>query len=86
MVQPRPAAVGEREVVDIALAVHPRGDDAAIRAVLFRVFRHAEAEQGVEIHCVLQLRREHVEVVEPLRMHAIIAAVESAAAAHASPS
>ena len=60
----------------VALAVHPGRDDAAVAAVFLRVLGHAEAEQGIEIDRVLQFGRKDVEVVEPLRAHALIAAVE----------
>ena len=60
----------------VALAVHPGGDDAAVAAVLLGVLGHAETEQRIEVDRVLQLGREDVEVVEPLRLHAFVVAVE----------
>ena len=75
MVQARAAAVGDGEVVDIALAVHPGGCDAPVRSVFLAIFGQAEAEPGVEIDGVLDLGREDVEMVEPLRMAALVEVV-----------
>ena len=72
MVQARAAAVGDGEVVDIALAVHPGGGDASVRSVFLAIFGQPEAEPGVEVDGVLHFRREDVEMVEPLRMAAFI--------------
>src|SRR5262249_21812017 len=74
--QPWSGAVGEREIVHVALAVHPGGDDAAVATVLLGILGHAEAEQRIELDRVLQLGREDVEVVEPLRLHALVVSVE----------
>src|SRR5699024_9784904 len=72
MVQAGTTAVGDGEVVDVALAVHPGGRDAAVVAVLLGIFGEAEAEPGVEIDGVLHFGGEHVEMVEPLRMAALV--------------
>ncbi len=72
MMQPRALAVGDGEIVHVALAMHPGGGDASIRTVFFCVFSQAEAETGVEIDCALHIGRKHVEVVEPLRMAALV--------------
>ena len=53
MMQARATAIGDGEVVDIALAVHPGRRDAPVRAVLLAVFGEAEAEPGVEVDGVL---------------------------------
>ena len=72
MVQARAAAVGDGEVMDIALAVHPGGSDAPVRPVFLAIFGQAEAEPGVEVDGSLNLGGENVEMVEPLRMAAFI--------------
>ena len=73
--QARAAAVGDGEVVDIALAVHPGRRDAPVRAVFLAILGQAKAEPGVEVDGVLDFRREDVEVIEPLRMAAFIEVV-----------
>src|SRR6476620_2074545 len=44
MVQARASAVGDGKIVDVALAVHPCGSDAALRSVLLGIFGEAKAE------------------------------------------
>ena len=75
MVQARALAVGDGEVVHIALAVHPGRGDAAVRPVFLGIFGQAEAEPGVEVDGVLHLGGEDVEMVEPLRMAALVEVV-----------
>ena len=72
MVQARALAVGDRKIMHIALAVQPGGGDAAVRPVLLGIFGQAEAEPGIEIDGVLHLGGEHVEMIEPLRMAALV--------------
>ncbi len=47
----------------------------AVGAILLGVLGEAEAERRVEVDGALHLRRKHIEVVEPLRLHAFVAAV-----------
>src|SRR5436309_951093 len=75
MVQARAAAVGDGKVMDVALAVHPGRGDAAAGAVLLAIFGEAKAEPRVKIYRVLHLGREHVEMVEPLRVAALVEVV-----------
>src|SRR4051812_42989699 len=72
VVQARAAAVGDGEVMDIALAVHPGGGDAPVRSVFLAIFGQPEAEPGVEVDRVLYFGRKDVEMAEPLRMAAFI--------------
>ena len=72
MVQARAAAIGDGEVMDIALAMQPGRRDPPVGAVFLAVFGEAEAEPGVEVDSVLNLGREDIEMVEPLRMSAFI--------------
>ena len=72
MVQARALAVGDGEVVHVALAVHPGRGDAAVRAVFLAIFGQAEAEPRVEVDGVLHFGGEHVEMVEPLRVAALV--------------
>ena len=58
--------------MDIALAVHPGRGDAPVRPVFLAIFGQPEAEPGVEIDGVLDLGREDVEMIEPLRMAAFV--------------
>jgi len=48
MVQARALAVGDSEIVNIALAVQPGGRDPAVLAVLLGIFGQAEAEPRVK--------------------------------------
>src|ERR1700757_3601799 len=59
----------------IALAMQPGGRDAAIRPVFLGIFGETEAEPDIEVHGVLHLGGEHVEMVEPLRMAALVEVV-----------
>ena len=72
MVQARALAVGDGEIVHIALAMHPGGRDAPVRSVFLAIFGQAEAEPRVEVDGVLHLGGEDVEMVEPLRMAALV--------------
>src|SRR5665213_4136295 len=72
MVQARALAVGDGEIMNVALAVHPRRRDAAVRPVFLGVFGQPEAEPRVEVDGVLNLGGEYVEMVEPLRMAALV--------------
>ncbi len=72
MVQARPLAVGDGEVVHIALAVHPGGCDAPVRPILLAIFGEAESEPCVEVDGILNFGGEDVEMIEPLRMAAFI--------------
>ena len=51
------------------------GGDAAVGPVLLGVLGEAEAEAGVEVGRALHVGREHIEMVEPLRLHALVAVV-----------
>src|SRR5579871_701527 len=68
VVQARALAVGDREIMHIALAMQPGRRNAAIRSILIRVFGEPEVETGVKIHGVLHLGRKDVEMIDPLRM------------------
>jgi len=67
MVQPRSAAVGEGEVMDVALAVQPHRPEPRIAAIVgLGVFGQAEAQLSVEIVRRLHVRREAVDVIDAL--------------------
>ena len=66
--QARAAAVGDGEVMHIALAMHPCRRDAPVRAVFLAIFGEAETEPRIKIDGVLHLGGEHIEMVEPLGM------------------
>ena len=68
VVQPRPAAVGEGDIVHAALAVHPGCRDARLGAVALGIFGQAEAERCIEFDRCLHVAGEEVEVVDALRM------------------
>ena len=72
MVQARAFAVGDSEIVNVALAVQPGGGDPAVLTVLLGILGQAEAEPGVEIDGVLNLGGKDIEMVEPLRMAALV--------------
>ena len=76
VVQPRPAAVGEGEVVDVALAVQPHRPELADRGVVgLGVFGQAEAELGVEVVARLHVGREAVDVVDALDAGALVGGI-----------
>ena len=75
--QARALAVGDGKIVDVALAMHPGGGDAAVRPVLLGVLGETKAEPRVEFHRVLHLGGEDVEMIEPLRMTASVEVVAS---------
>ncbi len=75
MMQTGTFAVGDGEIMHIALAMHPGGGDASVRAILLGELGQAEAEPGVEIDGALHVVGEHVEVVEPLRMATLVEVV-----------
>src|SRR5271169_1281869 len=68
MVQARAFAVGKREVVHIAFPMQPRGSNTPAWPVFLGIFRQSEAEPGVEVEGILNLGRENIEMVEPLRV------------------
>src|ERR1035437_6756266 len=72
MVQARAPAVGDGEVMHIALAMQPRRRDAAVRPVFLGVLGQPETHPRVEVDGVLNFGGEYVEVVEPLRMAALV--------------
>src|SRR6202790_1586544 len=72
MVQARAVSVGNGKVVDIALAMHPGRGDAAIRSVLFAIFGEPKTQPRIEVDRVLNFGGEYVEMVEPLRMAALV--------------
>ena len=55
--------------------MQPGRRNAPVRPVLFGIFGQPEAEPRVEIHGVLHFGGEHVEMVEPLRMAALVEVV-----------
>jgi hypothetical protein len=75
VVQARPAAVGESEVVDVALAVQPHRPKLGIGVVGLGVFGELEADVGVEVVARLHVRREAVEMVDALNAGALIGGV-----------
>src|SRR6516164_9822795 len=75
MVQAWSPAVGEREVVDIALSMQPGSRNAAVRPILLRIFGKPEAERHVEIHRALHVGCKDIEMIEPLRMYAFMIGV-----------
>src|SRR3984893_12996102 len=72
MEQARAVSVRDAKVVDIALAMHPGRGDAAIRSVLFAIFGELKTQPGIEVDRVLNFGGEYVEMVEPLRMAALV--------------
>ena len=71
-----PAAVGEGEVVDVALAVQPHRPELGIAGVVgLGVFGQAEAELGVEVVARLHVGREAVDVVDALDAGALIGGI-----------
>ena len=64
--QPRSAAVGEDDVVRITLALQER-KDKIVRAVHGNVLGHPKSHRRVEIARGLQLRRQDLEMIEPVR-------------------
>ncbi len=72
MMQARAFAVGDGKIMHVALAVQPGRGDAAVRSVFLAVFGQAETEPRIEVDGVLNLGGEHVEVVEPLRVAALV--------------
>src|ERR1700761_5335389 len=71
VVQAGPLAVGDGKVVHIALAMHPRRSDPAVRAVFLAIFGQPETKSRVKVDGVLHLGGEYVEMVEPLWMAAL---------------
>src|SRR6516164_1428385 len=85
MMQARPLAVGQRQVVHIALAMQPGRRDATVWPILLGIFGKTKTKPGIEIHGVLHLGRKYVEMVDPLRMAApveIVAAKQKRAPLH----
>src|SRR6266849_7796405 len=72
MVQARALAVGDGEVMYVALAMHPRRRDAPIGAVFLAVFGQPETQPRIEVDSVLNLGGEHVEMIEPLRVATLV--------------
>src|SRR5689334_18894095 len=72
MVQARALAVGNGEIVHIALAMHPGGCDPPIRTVLLAIFGEAESESCIEVDGILHLGGEDIEMIQPLRMAALV--------------
>ena len=73
--QSRAAAIGEGEVVDVALALQPHRPELGVVAVGLGVFGEAEAKLGVEIIARLHVGREAVEMVDSLDARALIGGV-----------
>src|SRR5439155_20728927 len=64
VVQPRPAAVGEGEVLDVAFAVQPHRPKLGIAGVVgLGVFGQAETELRIKVVARLHVRGEAVDVV-----------------------
>src|ERR1700754_2904774 len=72
MVQARALAVGDGEIMHVALAVHPRRRDAAVRPVFLAIFGETESQPRIEVDGILNLCREYIEVIEPLRVAALV--------------
>src|SRR6267142_6326782 len=72
MVQAGALAVGDGEVMHVALAVHPRRGDPTLRSVFLGIFGQPKTDPRVEVDGVLNFGGEHVEVVEPLRVTALV--------------
>src|ERR1700742_2681663 len=72
MVQARALAIGDGEVVHITLAVHPGGCDAPVWTVFLAILSQAKSEPRVEVDGVLNLGGEDIEMIEPLRMAALV--------------
>ncbi len=75
MMQPRPDAVGEGEIVHIAFAVQPNRPKLRIGAVGLGIFGETEAKLGIEVIARLHIGREAVEMVDALDAGAMISAV-----------
>ena len=52
--------------------MQPGRSDTPLRSVFLGVLRQAEAEPGIKIEGVLHLGRENIEMVEPLRVTALV--------------
>src|SRR6266446_5217085 len=72
MVQARALAVCDGKVMHVALALHPRRGDSTVRFVLLSIFGQPETDPRVEVDGVLNFGGEHIEVVEPLRVAALV--------------
>src|SRR5882757_2748768 len=75
VMQARALAIGDGEVVHIAFAMQPGSGDPPIRPVLLAIFGQPETEPCIEIDRALHLGREYVEMIEPLRMAALVEVV-----------
>src|SRR5882757_497476 len=72
MVQARALAVGDGEVMHVALAVHPCRRDAAVLAVFLTILGEAESQSRIEVDGVLHFGGEYIKMVEPLRVAALV--------------
>ena len=66
MMHPRPCAIGESHIMDVAFAVHPRGPEFFAVFVL-GVFRHTEAEIGIEGDRGIHVVAKAIEMINPQR-------------------
>src|SRR5262245_48167326 len=64
--EPRSRAVGEGEVMDVALAVHPHGPQLGIVLVGLGIFGEAESDLGIEIVARLDVGSEAIDMVDAL--------------------
>ena len=71
----RAGAVGEGEVVHVALAMHPHRPELGFVAVSLGVFGEAKAKLTVEIVARLHVGREAIEMIDALDARALVRAV-----------
>ena len=70
--QARAVAVGNGEVMHIALAMHPGCGNAAVWSVFLAILCQPKTQSRVEVDGVLNFGREHIEMVEPLRVTSFV--------------
>src|ERR1700733_9882005 len=75
MMQARADTVGEGEIVDVALAVHPYGPELGVGVVGLGIFGEPEAELAIEIVALLHVGREAIEMVDALNAGAKMVAI-----------